>query len=317
MNPSRPWAFQDIPDLGGKRALVTGITDSIGERTVWELARHGAEVILGDRDPASLQTSIRTIEKAVPGAALHPLAIDVSDLSSVRRAVEQVQGPLHLLIHNAESPPGSRTMTADGLHPQMAIHHFGPFALTGLLLPQLVASGDGRVVSVSSQASRVVRAAPLEDPLGDSSHYGRAGGYAKSKLASLMFVLELDRRAHEQGLPVRGLAAHPGYASTRLANSASTTSDDGTRQTRTRWGASIMQAVFENLGQPSEIGALPLLMAATADLPGSTYIGPGGPLQLKGYPQIISPNRLAMDRRSRARLWEISEEITGVRYLDQ
>ncbi len=317
MRPGRPWTSAEIPDLHGKQVLVTGATTSLGERTVIELARHGAAIVVGDRDPALLEASIRTIEGAAAGAALQPLALDVSDLSSVRRAAGEVRGALDLLIHHAEAPPSAHAVTADGLHLQMATNHFGPFALTGLLWPQLAASGDGRVVAVGSPASRIARAAPLEDPREGGSSYGRAEGYAKSKLAHLMFVLELDRRARDQGVPVRGLAAHPGYASTRLANQVDAGAGSGPAPDRTRWSSSILQAAFENIAQPYEAGALPVLMAATADLPGSTYIGPAGPLQLKGPPQIVSPGRLASDRESRRRLWEISEEVTGVGFLSR
>ncbi|MEO7351101.1 MAG: SDR family NAD(P)-dependent oxidoreductase [Marmoricola sp.] len=313
MSAGTPWTAKDIPDLTGKRALVTGVTSGIGEKTVIELARHGAEVILGARSPTKLEASIRSIEEAVPGAVLHPLSIDVSDLASIRRAVDQVEGPLDLLVNNAGVMATPHAVTADGLQLQMATNHFGPFALTGLLMPQLIASGDGRVVAVGSLASRIARAAPLEDPKDGSGHYGRWAGYAKSKLADLMFVFELDRRSRDQGLPVRGLAAHPGYAPTGLMG---TGIDTGSSKERMRFSATIMQAVFAAIGQPSEIGALPTLMAATADLPGSTYIGPSGLGQMKGYPRILSPRRLALDRESQRRLWEISEEATGVRFLD-
>jgi NAD(P)-dependent dehydrogenase (short-subunit alcohol dehydrogenase family) len=313
VSSGRPWTSADIPDLNGKRALVTGVTSGIGEKTVIELARHGAEVILGARNPAKLEASIQTIEKAVPGANLHALSIDVSDLASVRRAAEQVEGPLDLLINNAGVMATPYQRTADGLELQMATNHFGPFALTGLLLPQLAASGDGRVVAVGSQASRVARKAPLEDPKDESVPYSRYRSYAESKLADLMFVFTLDRRGREQGVPVKGLAAHPGYAATGLMGTGMATGGNPEKPSRT---SSIMQAVFSAIGQPSEIGALPTLMAATADLPGSTYVGPSGPGQFKGYPRIVSPRRLALDREAQDRLWEISEEATGVRFLD-
>jgi NAD(P)-dependent dehydrogenase (short-subunit alcohol dehydrogenase family) len=309
----RPWTPEEIPDLTGKRALVTGVTSGIGEKTVIELARHGAAVILGARNPAKLEASIRTVLQAVPDAILEPLSIDVSDLSSIRRAASQVEGPLHLLVNNAGVMATPHQLTADGLQLQMATNHFGPFALTGLLFPQLVASGEGRVVGIGSQASRIARTPPLEDPKDASGHYGRWSGYAKSKLADLMFVFELDRRARAQGLPVKGLAAHPGYSATGLMGTGRNT---GNTRERLRRSASIMQAVFELAGQPPELGALPTLMAATADLPGSTYVGPSGLGQMKGHPRIVSARRLAMDRDSQRRLWEISEEATGVRFLD-
>ena len=304
-----PWTLADVPDLTGKRALVTGVTSGIGEKTVIELARHGAEVILGARNPAKLEASIKTITDAVPGAVLHPLAIDVSDLSSVRRAAGEVEGPLDLLVNNAGVMATPYQRTADGLELQMATNHFGPFALTGLLLPWLVASGDGRVVAVGSQASRVARRAPLGDPKDGSVRYHRWRAYAESKLADLMFVFELDRRARAQGIPVKGLAAHPGYSATGLMGAGS--------PDQRPLVATIMKSVFSSVGQPAEIGALPTLMAATADLPGSTYVGPSGPLQMSGFPRIVSPRRLAHDREAQTRLWEISEEATGVRFLDR
>jgi NAD(P)-dependent dehydrogenase (short-subunit alcohol dehydrogenase family) len=314
VSPAGPWTSDDIPDQSGKRALVTGVTSGIGEKTVIELARRGAEVILGARNPAKLEASIRTIEEAVPGAKLHPLSIDVSDLSSIRRAASQVDGPLDLLVNNAGVMATPYQRTADGLELQMATNHFGPFALTGLLLPQLAASGDGRVVAVGSQASRVARTAPLEDPKDHSGRYSRWRAYAQSKLADLMFVFELDRRAREQGVPVKGLAAHPGYSATGLMGTGISTGSD---RRRVPLSTRVLQGVFEAVGQPAEIGALPTLMAATADLPGSTYVGPSGLGQMKGHPRIVSPRRLAHDREAQRRLWELSEEATGVRFLDR
>ncbi|MET0999009.1 MAG: SDR family NAD(P)-dependent oxidoreductase, partial [Marmoricola sp.] len=217
------------------------------------------------------------------------------------------------LVNNAGVMGTPQQRTGDGLDLQMATNHFGPFALTGLLLPQLIASGDGRVVAVGSQASRVARRAPLEDPKDESLGYSRWRSYAESKLADLMFVFTLDRRAREQRVPVRGLAAHPGYAATGLMGTGISTGSTQGRVSRT---STIMQAVFSAIGQPAEIGALPTLMAATADLPGSTYIGPSGPGQMKGHPRIVSPRRLALDREAQDRLWELSEEATGVRFLD-
>jgi NAD(P)-dependent dehydrogenase (short-subunit alcohol dehydrogenase family) len=308
------WSLADIPELTGKLALVTGVTSGIGETTVLELARHGAEVILGARNPAKLAATISRICAEVPGATLHPLAIDVSDLASVRRAASQVDQPLHLLVNNAGVMATPYQRTADGLELQMATNHFGPFALTGLLFAQLVASGDGRVVAISSQGSRMARRAPLGDPRVQSGRYGRWQAYFASKLADLLFILELDRRAREQGVPVKGLAAHPGYAATGLMGTGRNTGNTGDR---VRFTATIMQAVFSAIGQPASMGALPTLMAATADLPGSTYIGPDGLLQFKGEPRIVSPRRLALDREAQRRLWEISEEVTGVRFLDE
>ena len=307
-----PWTPADIPDLTGRRALVTGVTSGIGEQTAMELARHGSEVILGARNAEKLAASIARISHEVPGAVLHPLTIDVSDLESVRRAAALAaeHGPLHLLVNNAGVMATPYQRTPDGLELQMATNHFGPFALTGLLLPQLAASGDARVVAISSQASRLTRTPPLDDPRDLGRRYRRWEAYSKSKLANVMFALELDCRAREHGVPVKGMAAHPGFSATGLMAAR----DPGSRQ-RMRLTATVLQAAFEALGQPSSLGALPTLMAATADLPGATYVGPGGPLQMRGHPRVVSPRRLARDEQTRKRLWRLSEDATGVRFL--
>ena len=309
-----PWTPADIPDLTGRRALVTGVTSGIGEQTAMELARHGSEVILGARNPQKLTESIARIVHEVPDAVLHPITIDVSDLQSVRRAAALAteHGPLHLLVNNAGVMATPYERTPDGFELQMATNHFGPFALTGLLFPQLLASGDARVVAISSQASRLTRTPPLDDPRDLGGRYKRWQAYSKSKLANVMFALELDRRARAQGIPVRGMVAHPGFSATGLMASRS----PGSRQ-RVRLTSTILQAAFEALGQPSSLGALPTLMAATADLPGSTYVGPSGPLQMRGHPRIVAPRRLARDEATQRRLWELSENATGVRFLDQ
>ena len=307
------WSPAEIPDLTGRRALVTGVTSGIGEDTVLELARHGAEVILGARNPAKLEATIARIQQEVPAAKLHPLAIDVSDLSSVRRAASEVDQPLHLLVNNAGVMTTPYQRTADGLELQMATNYFGPFALTGLLWPQLVASGDGRVVAISSQGSRMARRAPLDDPRDQTRRYGKWRAYFESKLADLLFIFELDRRCREQGVPVKGLAAHPGYAATGLMGTGRNT---GNSADRMRFTATILQAVFAAVGQPASMGALPTLMAATADLPGSTYVGPDGLLQFKGQPRIVNARRLAHDRDAQRALWELSEKTTGVTFLD-
>ena len=176
-----------------------------------------------------------------------------------------------------------------------------------------MASGDGRVVAISSQGSRMARRAPLDDPRDQSGRYGKWQAYFESKLADLLFIFELDRRCREQGVPVKGLAAHPGYAATGLMGTGRNTGNSGDKM---RFTATILQAVFAAVGQPASMGALPTLMAATADLPGSTYIGPDGLLQFKGQPRIVNARRLAHDREAQRALWELSEKTTGVTFLD-
>ena len=212
----------------------------------------------------------RKITAEVPGARLSRLVVDLADLSSIRRAAATTGtlGPIHCLINNAGVMATPESRTADGFELQLATNHFGPFLLTGLLLPQLVASGEGRVVAVVVTDAPDREATAAGDPRAGSGHYRRWPTYGRSKLANLLFTFELDRRCREAGLPVKALAAHPGYAGTHLvANGRFGRSQGGV--------ASILDAANRAVAQSAAAGALPLLMAATDDLPGSHLLRPG------------------------------------------
>jgi NAD(P)-dependent dehydrogenase (short-subunit alcohol dehydrogenase family) len=303
------WSLADVPDLTGKRALVTGVTSGLGKQTAVELVRHGAEVVMAARNAQKLESAVADVRREMPGAVVHPLILDLADLASVRRAAAMASklGPLDLLVNNAGVMATPYSRTVDGFELQMATNHLGHFALTGLLLPQLVASGDARVVTVSSQAHRLTRKAPLYDPRQPQGRYRRWQSYAQSKLSNLLFTFELDRRSHAAGLPLLALAAHPGYSATGLMHS--TTSAGGSHLI-----GRFLTAAFTMLGQPAELGALPTLMAATADLAGSTYIGPLGFVEMRGMPGIVKTTKLARDAEVSRKLWDISERATGVRY---
>ncbi len=235
--------------------------------------------------------------------------VDLADLSSVRRAAAHAGavGPIHCLVNNAGVMATPEARTPDGFELQLATNHFGPFLLTGLLLPQLVASGDGRVVAVSSQMHRVANRAPLEDPRSRDGHYRRWPTYARTKLANLLFTFELDRRCRDAGLPVKALAAHPGYAGTHLVVNGQV-GGLGSRF------ASILHAANRAISQPAAAGALPVLMAATDDLPGSTYCGPGGAGEARGAPRVVGCTALARDEQAQRALWELSERAVGIDY---
>lgn len=300
------WTLDQMPDLTGRRALVTGATSGIGRQTATELARHGAEVVLAARSLDRLAATEKSVLAEVPTARLHRVVVDLTDLGSVRLAAADAArlGPLHLLVNNAGVMATPYQRTVDGFERQLATNHLGPFLLTGLLLPSLVASEDGRVLTVSSQMHRLTRSMPLDDPRVPERRYSPWLAYSRSKLANLLFTFELDRRAREAGLPVKALAAHPGYSATDLWVNR------GQRQGTGR----ILEAAFGVAGQPPALGALPTLMAATADLPGATYVGPGNVLQLRGLPKVVAARRMAHDRDLQRRLWEISEEVTGISY---
>ena len=301
------WSPADIADLTGKRALVTGVTGGLGEATVLQLVRHGCEVVMAARTAAKLEQTVAHVRRLAPSAEVHPLLVDLADQSSVRRATEQAAsyGPLDLLVNNVDVMATPHLRTVDGFELQLGTNHFGHFALTGLLWPQLVASGDARVVALGSQAHRMARAAPLDDPRMPAGRYGRWQSYARSKLANLLFAFELDRRARAAGVPVKGMAANPGYASTQLMGTGRAMGPHTVRGT-------ILGAAFAVAGQKPDMGCLPILMAATADLPGGTYVGPGGFAQMRGLPGVVAPGKLARDPEVARRLWELSERATNV-----
>ena len=307
---SSSWRLTDIPDQSGRTIVVTGTTvGGLGHFTALELARRGARVVLAGRTASKIAETGAAIRAEVPTALLEQLTVDLSDLGSVRSAAAAASayGPIDVLVNNAGVMGTAYTRTADGLELQMATNHFGPFLLTGLLLPQLVASGDARVVAVSSQFHRYARAAPLGDPRRQTGRYSRWPTYGASKLANLLFTYELDRRAREAGLPVEAMAAHPGFAGTHLAANG--------QYGRSSGGiASILDATIKAVSQSAAAGAWPTLMAATADLPGGTYCGPSGPAEMAGAPQVVTSSRASRDPASMRRLWEISEETTGLRY---
>ena len=301
------WTTDQMGDLTGRTAVVTGPSlGGLGFHTALELARHGARVALAGRTPARLDVAAEAITAEVPDAALDTLVVDLSDLASVRAAGEAAGelGPIHLLVNNAGIMATPFRSTVDGLESQMATNHFGPFLLTGLLLGQLAASGEGRVVTLSSQMHRLARSAPLGDPR-TRRRYSRWMVYSQTKLANLLFTFELDRRLRRAGLPVSALAAHPGLAGTHLVV-------NGQMRGIEQRGAAILDAAVKAVSQSAAAGAWPSLMAATADLPGGTYVGPGGPGQARGRPRIVGTAPLARDEMAQRRLWETSEETVGL-----
>jgi len=304
------WSLADLPDQAGRTVLVTGCSvGGLGHSTALELARRGARVVLAGRSEEKLDATERSIRAEVPAAALERLVVDLADLGSVRRAAARAGtfGPVDVLVNNAGVMATPFRRTADGLELQLATNHFGPFLLTGLLLPQLVASNAARVVTVSSQMHRVARSAPLEDPRRGPERYQRWPVYAQTKLANLMFTYELDRRCRDAELPVKALAAHPGLSGTHLAVNGRYGGTAGAR-------ARILDAAVKAVSQSASDGALPILMAATADLPGSTYCGPSGFQEARGLPVVVGSSRLSRDEGLQRQLWELSERTVGLSF---
>lgn len=305
------WTAADIPDQRGRTAVVTGANSGLGHITSRELARKGAHVVLACRDQGRGEETLARLRSQVTDARVELLPLDLADLDSVRTAAttfaDRHQG-LDLLVNNAGVMALPYRTTADGFEMQFGTNHLGHFALTGLLLPALLRRPEPRVVTVSSQMHRGGRI-DFEALQGDGKpRYRRWAAYAQSKLANLLFAHELGRRAGVGGTSLRSVAAHPGYAATNLQLA-------GPRMARNRATEGLMRLGNRFFAQSDELGALPLLYAATVpDLAGGSYVGPGGPFGMRGYPTLVEPSAAANDEATARQLWEISAELTGVTY---
>jgi NAD(P)-dependent dehydrogenase (short-subunit alcohol dehydrogenase family) len=299
------WTAEQIPDQAGRTAVVTGANSGLGLVAARELARAGAEVVLACRSTEKGAAAVESIHAAVPGASVAVEELDLSSLASVRAFAERLSAShesLDLLINNAGVMAPPRRQTVDGFELQLGINHLGHFALTGLLLGRMQGREDARVVTVSSTAHKLGK---LDfDDLQRQRHYFRWTAYGQSKLANVLFARELDRRLRAAGSTVASMAAHPGYSATNLQSAAPPALDR------------VVMAVSNRLfAQSAEMGALPELYAATRpNLDGGLFIGPDGPNEQRGYPKVVSPNRAGRDEATAARLWAVSEELTGVSY---
>jgi len=306
-----PWNIDQIPDLTGRTALVTGANSGIGFETARVLAARGAHVVLACRSADKARAALDVIRATQPEPRIEFLPLDLSDLDSVRAAAAQFAArhrALDILCNNAGvmgSPAIQRTK--QGFEMQLGTNHLGHFALTGLLLERLQAAATPRVVAVSSIAHRATRALDLEDHAFERARYRHFEAYARSKLATLQFALELNRRAQAAGLRLRAAAAHPGYSATNITSA--TTNGSAVKGFFVQVGNSF-------LGMSPLKGALPTLYAATSPaIQGGEFVGPSGPFTLWGWPGLETPAAAARDARAAAALWEKSQEWTGVKWL--
>ncbi|MFE7977242.1 oxidoreductase [Streptomyces shenzhenensis] len=296
----------DIPDLTGRVAVVTGANSGLGYVTARELARRGARVVLACRSEPRGSAAGERIVAEVPGAEVEFGRLDLADLASVREFAAGFRyDRLHLLVDNAGVMATPYSTTADGFETQFGVNHLGHFALTGLLLPALLATPGARVVTVSS-VLHVLANIDLAD-LNSERHYRRWIAYARSKTANLLFTHELARRLAATGAEVIAAAAHPGYAATNLQTAAP-------RAEGRRAVERLMAAGNRVLAQPAEAGALPTLYAATApDVRPDSFTGPSF-AQWRGTPAPSWRAPWTRDDRVAVRLWVASEWLTGVAY---
>lgn len=298
------WTTEKIPYLGGLTAVVTGASSGLGREVAIELGRHGAHVVLACRD---LERSAQALAD-VPGSA-QLMQVDLADLSTVREFAAmfaQAHPRLDLLICNAGVMATPLRTTTDGFELQFGTNYLGHFAVTGLLLPRLLAATPARVVIVSSNMHRL--GAVFPDDLGSRHQYHKWLAYGRSKFAKLAFMHELQRRATAAGANLLAVGAHPGLAATNLQVT-------GPRMAGSAVGERMAAVMNRVLSQSAEMGALPILRAATdPDVRPTDYFGPGGPARLHGQPERDGYSRRARNPDVGQALWETAERLTGVVY---
>ncbi|WP_028649985.1 oxidoreductase [Nocardiopsis sp. CNT312] len=285
-----------IPDLSGRTAVVTGANSGLGLETARILARKGMRVVLAVRSEDKGREAAATIEGTTE---VRPL--DLADLASVRAFAEGWEGGIHLLINNAGVMALPESRTEDGFETQLGVNHLGHFALTNLLLPHVT----GRVVTVTSDMHKMAKGIDFDD-LQMEGGYHPAKAYAQSKLANLLFTLELQRRLEETGSTVLSVAAHPGYAATNLQG-----------HTGNPVLHRLLAVANTVVAQKAAVGALPTIYAATQDVPGAALAGPKGMGGMRGAPALASRSEAAWDSIAARRLWTVSEELTGVRFPEK
>ncbi|MCU1670334.1 MAG: Short-chain dehydrogenase/reductase, partial [Blastococcus sp.] len=285
------WTAADIPAQDGRTVVVTGANSGLGLVTSRELARKGARVVLAVRDVARGEQAAAGLDGDV--SVRH---LDLANLDSIRAFADGWTGDLDVLINNAGIMMVPAGRTPDGFELQFGTNHLGHFALTNLLLPHVTR----RVVTVSSSMHRSGHI-DLEDLNWETRPYNATRAYAQSKLANLLFTLELQRRLAASGSKVRALGSHPGYAATNLQGRSGSRLMDG--------GMKLGNRIF---AQSDAQGALPTLAAATRDLPGGSYLGPDGFQEMRGYPTLVGRTPEASDPELAQRLWEASARLTGI-----
>jgi NAD(P)-dependent dehydrogenase (short-subunit alcohol dehydrogenase family) len=278
------WTPADMPDQTGRTVVVTGAGSGLGAVVAGELAAAGATVVLAVRDVAKG----RAVAATMPGRT-EVRELDVADLASVHRFATAWDGPLDVLINNAGIMEVPFARTADGIESQFATNYLGPFVLTGLLLPSIT----DRVVTVSSQLHRMGHL-HLDDLNAAEDTYKASAAYNDSKLAGVLFSLELQRRLDAQASPVRSILAHPGIASTNLSRHAAS--------------GKVTHALRFLFNDP-QTGALSILFGATEDLPGNSYVGPRGLGSMKGHPAVGRAAAAGRDAEAAQRLWAATEAL--------
>lgn len=308
------WTSQDIPSQRGRLAVITGATGGLGYETALALTGAGARVVLTGRNPAKGAAALQHIRAVHPGADVRYETLDLGSLASIQDFAErfkQKHDALDILVNNGGvMAPPRRQVTADGFELQFGTNYLSHFALTAQLLPLLIQDRRARVVNLSSVAHRFGASIHFDD-LNWHHGYKAFSAYGQSKLAMLMFTFELQRRSDEQGWGLLSLAAHPGLAATALISNGPRLGGDG----KPSWIETFSGWLPSVLAQSASDGALSTLYAATSpNAVKAGYYGPTGFMQLKGRVGEATVAPSARDQTAAARLWSVSETLTGVHW---
>ncbi|MAT98591.1 MAG: short-chain dehydrogenase [Anaerolineaceae bacterium] len=306
-DPDDVWTTADMPDLTGKVIIVTGANSGIGFEAAKEFARKGAQTILACRSLEKAEAALDEIIAEIPNAPAEIMQLDLASLDSVRAFAAVFKAKydrLDVLVNNAGIMMVPYGTTKDGFERQFGTNHLGHFALTGLLLDLILHTPGARVVNVSSNGHRM-GVMDFDDLMyKDGEGYSATGAYGRSKLANLLFTYELQRRFDKLGIDALATAAHPGGTQTNLA-----------RHLEERWYVKLLGPLVMSLMQSADMGALPTIRAAVDPrATGGEYYGPGGFMEQRGYPVLVESSEASHNEADARRLWQISEQLTGVRY---
>lgn len=301
------WTTANIPDMSGKIIIITGANSGLGYESSKALAEKGAEIIFACRSEEKANKAMSELRNSIPEAKLEYMPLDLSNLQSIRAFAKlfgEKYDKLDILMNNAGIMQVPYGKTVDGFERQFGTNHLGHFALTGLLIDYIKKTPNSRVVTMSSGAHTMANIDFDNLQYEGGKGYNSMTAYGRSKLANLLFTYALQEKFESENISAISLAAHPGGANTNLNNHL----DKGILN-------KITKSLMDNMMQSAEMGALPILRAATAiDAKGGEYYGPDGFTGNSGHPKVVKSSKRSHNRDYQNRLWKISEELTGVRY---
>jgi NAD(P)-dependent dehydrogenase (short-subunit alcohol dehydrogenase family) len=304
---NKNWTTDDMPDLTGKVIIVTGSNSGLGFEEAKEFARKGAQTILACRSMDKAKAALAQMLAAVPNAPAEIMHLDLASQVSVHQFVSEFKkkyAKLDVLVNNAGIMMVPYSTTEDGFESQFGTNHLGHFALTGLLIDSLLNTSGSRVVNISSYAHRIGSMDFTNLMYEGGNGYSSTRAYGRSKLANLLFTYELQRRFEAIGADAIAVASHPGSSHTNL-----------TSHIENKWYSKLLNTLLEPMAQSAAMGALPTIRAAVdPNVKGGQYYGPDGFMEQRGYPVVVSSNRASHEATDARQLWQVSEQLTGVRY---